>query len=206
MIVAIDYGAGNLRSVANAFEAIGHKPLVTTCSADLEKASAIVLPGVGVFGDSMKNLRKLNIIDTLNEQILVKKKPFLGICVGMQILGMEGQEYGTHEGLGWIKGTVKKVEPEGNKYRIPHMGWNEVQIERPCTLFEDMEGEPVFYFLHSYHLVVDDAEKETVTTTCWHGTTVTASVQKDNIFAVQFHPEKSQQNGLKLLESFVKFT
>lgn len=204
MITVIDYGAGNLRSVVNGFEAIGQKPLLTNKPADLAKSSAIVLPGVGAFGDGMETLRQLNMIEVLNEQVIGQKKPFLGICLGLQFLGRQGFEHGSHDGLGWINGTVKKIVPTEKKYRIPHMGWNNIQLERSCPLFDGLDPEPVFYFVHSYHLVVDDESSDVITATCWHGATVTASVQKDNIYAVQFHPEKSQQNGLKLLENFVK--
>ena len=204
MIAVIDYGAGNLRSVVNAFEAIGQQPLVTNNPADLTRASAIVLPGVGAFGDGMKTLRDLNLIEALNEQIIGKKKPYLGICLGLQFLAREGFEHGTHKGLGWIDGTVQRIVPNDDKYRIPHIGWNDIQVRQPIPLFENLEEEPVFYFVHSYHLVVEGDSPDVVTSTCWHGTAVTASVQKDNVYAVQFHPEKSQQNGLKLLENFVE--
>jgi glutamine amidotransferase len=204
LIAVIDYGAGNLRSVVNAFEAIGQKPRVTGDPGDLAAAAAIVLPGVGAFGDGMKTLRQMNLVEALNDQVIGKKKPYLGICLGLHFLAQNSFEHGSHEGLGWIAGSVQKIVPGDDKCRIPHMGWNNIHLERPSPLFEGLEAEPTFYFVHSYHLVVAEGWSEVVTSTCRHGITITASVQKDNIHAVQFHPEKSQRNGLTVLENFVK--
>lgn len=204
MIVVIDYGAGNLRSVVNALEAIGQKPLLTNNPSDLAKAVGIILPGVGAFGAGIESLQRLNLIEALSEQIIDKKKPYLGICLGLQFLARESFEHGNYKGLGWVDGTVQKIVPNDHQYRIPHIGWNDIQIRSHSPLLEDLEEKPVFYFVHSYHLVVDTESSDVVTATCWHGTDLVASIQKDNIFAVQFHPEKSQRNGMKLLENFVK--
>jgi imidazole glycerol-phosphate synthase subunit HisH len=204
VIAVIDYGAGNLRSVASAFEAIGQHPLITNQPGDLAKAAAIVLPGVGAFGDGMESLRRFGLIETLQEEVLEKKKPYLGICLGLQFLGLESLEHGAHAGLGWLKGLVRQIVPNDKRFRIPHIGWNNIHIQRPSPLFEGLPPEPVFYFVHSFHLEMAEAERAAVTSTCWHGADITASVQKDHIFAVQFHPEKSQENGLKLLENFVR--
>jgi len=203
MIAIIDYGAGNLRSVVNAFETIGQKTCVTKDAAELAKASALVLPGVGAFGDGVDTLRRMGLIEPLQKEVLEKKKPYLGICLGLQFLGRHSEEHGEYHGFGWVGGSVQRITPS-NGYRIPHMGWNNIQIERPCPLFEGLGPEPLFYFVHSYHLVMDPGQEDTITSTCWHGTTLTASVCKDNIYGVQFHPEKSQGNGLKLLENFVE--
>lgn len=204
MIVIIDYGAGNLRSVYNAFEVIGQSPLVTNNPLDLNKASAIVLPGVGAFGDGMASLRRLNLIEHLNEEVIVKKKPYLGICLGLQFLAQKSTEIGQHRGLGWINGTVELIKPKSREFHIPHIGWNDLIINKPSPLFTEIEN-PIFYFVHSYHLQPDTDFLDVVSSTVWHGVLVTASVQYDNIFGVQFHPEKSQESGLKLLENFVKF-
>jgi glutamine amidotransferase len=190
--------------VLNGFEAIGYKPVVTDDPDKLEKASAIVLPGVGAFGDCMEAIRSKNLIEPLNELVLTRKIPYLGICLGMQFLAEESLENGLHQGLGWIRGRVELMVPNEGKFRIPHMGWNDISYRQTCTLFKNLGETPVFYFVHSFHLVVDEDEADVVTATCWHGMPVTAAVQKDNIFGVQFHPEKSQENGLKLLENFVK--
>ena len=204
MIAIIDYEAGNLRSVFNAFEAIGQKPLITHDPFKLKKASAIVLPGVGAFGDGMAALRRMDLIEVLNEEVVDKKKPYLGICLGMQFLATVSEEHGTYAGLGWIDGAIRLIRPNDPKFRIPHIGWNNIDIKKRSPLYEGFEGETIFYFLHSYHLELAETCADGVSATSWHGVTVTASVQKENILGVQFHPEKSQKDGLKLLENFVK--
>lgn len=204
MIAIVDYGAGNLRSVINAFEAIGQKPYIASKPEELKKAIAIILPGVGAFGDGIANLQKLNFIEPLKEEILVKKKPYLGICLGMQFLADVSMEMGEHSGLGLVNGAVRIISPSNSKFRIPHIGWNNIVVKKRSPLFEGLENEPVFYFVNSFHLDPDESEIDIISSTCWHGATITASVQKDNIFGVQFHPEKSQQAGLKLLENFIK--
>jgi len=204
MIAVVDYGAGNVRSVINALELIKQKPVVTRDPDELIKASAIILPGVGAFGDCVGAIRKYNLIDPLNEIIIKAKKPYLGICLGMQILAEKGLEKGVHEGLGWIRGTVKKMVPSDRKFRIPHMGWNDIKFNKSCPIFYCMDENPAFYFVHSYHLEVDNSDAQFVVATCEHGMQVTSAVQKDNIFGVQFHPEKSQEEGMRLLENFIK--
>lgn len=206
MIAIIDYGAGNLRSVGNAFEAIGEDVVVTKEPEEIVNAKAIVLPGVGAFGDGMENLRRLNLVELLNEQVIDQKKPYLGICLGLQFLAKESHEHGSHKGLGWVNGVVEKIAPENDSFRIPHIGWNDVHIKQSSRLFDNISSErdPVFYFVHSYSLQVDKQEEDIVTSTCWHGTDITASIQKDNIIGVQFHPEKSQRLGLNLLENFIR--
>lgn len=204
MIAVVDYGAGNLRSVANAFETIGNKITVVKDPDKLARASAIVLPGVGAFGDSMAAIRRQKLVEPLEELVFGQKLPYLGICLGMQFLAEESLEKGRHRGLGWIRGKVELMSPNNGNFRIPHMGWNDISYRETCPLFEGLGEKPVFYFVHSYHLVVTEDEADCVTASCWHGLTVTAAVQKDNIFGVQFHPEKSQENGLKVLENFIK--
>jgi glutamine amidotransferase len=204
MIAVVDYGAGNVKSVVNALELIKQKPIVTRDPDELTRASAIILPGVGAFGDCMNKIRKYNLVEPLEEIILKEKKPFLGICIGMQILAEKGLEKGEHEGLAWVRGTVKKMVPNEKKYRIPHMGWNDITYNKKCLLFNEITQAPAFYFVHSYHLEVDGPDADAVVATCWHGMHVTVAVQKDNIFGVQFHPEKSQEEGIKLLKNFIK--
>jgi len=204
MIAVVDYGAGNLRSVVNAFETIGTKISVVKDPDELARASAIVLPGVGAFGDCMEAIRRQKLVEPLEELVFSQKLPYLGICLGMQFLAEESLEKGRHRGLGWIRGKVELMSPDDGNFRIPHMGWNDISYSETCPLFEGLDEKPVFYFVHSYHLVVTEDKGDCVTASCWHGLTVTAAVQKDNIFGVQFHPEKSQENGLKLLENFIK--
>lgn len=203
VIAIVDYGASNLRSVMNAFRAIGEDPLLAQDAESLRTATAIVMPGVGAFGEGIDNLRQSGLISALNEAVLEQRKPFLGICLGLQLLGKGSSEHGSFAGLGWIDGHVEKLAPESDRFRVPHMGWNHITIERHGPLFSGLDEEPIFYFLHSYQLVEGEGCGDLVTATCFHGQTITAAVQKDNIHAVQFHPEKSQDTGLKLLRNFV---
>ncbi|MBI3087386.1 MAG: imidazole glycerol phosphate synthase subunit HisH [Candidatus Omnitrophica bacterium] len=204
MIAIVDYGMGNLKSVANAFEAIGSPARLVTRPEELREAAAIVVPGVGAFGDGMRNLRARGFVEALEEEVRRKGKPYLGICLGMQFLADVSFEHGEHAGLGWIRGAVKRLEPDDRRFKVPHMGWNDLRLIRDSALFADLPGEPVFYFVHSYHVEVAPEEAGAVTATCWHGADVTAAVQKEQIFGVQFHPEKSQQVGLHLLKNFVQ--
>lgn len=199
-ITVIDYGAGNIRSVVNAFEAIGCKVTIAKKPSELAKAERIVLPGVGAFEAGIKNLTRLGFKEPLEKLVLNKKKPFLGICLGMQLLAKKSFELGEHEGLGWIKGSVEKLKPRNLK--VPHVGWNDVGITKKNILFKGIK-EPVFYFVHSYCLKCKN--QRDVIATCDYGQKFTAAVQHENIFAVQFHPEKSQQNGLQLLKNFTNF-
>lgn len=204
MITVIDYGAGNLRSVVNAFESSGRRVRVADEPSALKEAAVLILPGVGAFGDGMEGLRKRDLVDALTDEVVGKGKPFLGICLGMQFLASEGLEHGRHAGLGWIGGTVRRIAPTDKKFKVPHIGWNDVRIVRQSGLFEGLEEAPVFYFVHSYYLAPEDGVTDAITSTCWHGVTMAATVERGNIFGVQFHPEKSQKAGLTLLENFLR--
>lgn len=204
MIAIVDYGAGNLQSVVNAFEAIGQHPRVVTGPEPLADAAAIVLPGVGAFGDGMAQLRRLDVVGALRERVIVGKTPFLGICLGMQFLAQVGLEHGEHQGLGWIDGTVERLKSAPGGPRVPHIGWNAVHMDAASPLFEGLPPDPVFYFVHSYHLALAPRGAAAMTSWCDHGQRITASVQQEHVFGVQFHPEKSQRNGLTLLENFVR--
>ncbi len=203
LVAIIDYGSGNIRSVDNAFKSIGVKTKVCRDWNDLNKASHIVLPGVGAFAHGMNQLKSLSLIDSLEKLVLRKGVPFLGICVGHQMLASYGYEFEKIEGMGWIDGKVKKVDIRNDDIKLPHVGWNNVSITQPSPLFSDIPVDPCFYFVHSYHFIPDN--KALITSVCQHGSTVTASIQKDNIFGVQFHPEKSQSAGLQLLKNFSNF-
>ena len=195
---------GNVRSVANGFELLGHDVEITNNSDTIENSDAIVLPGVGAFNDGIKNLQKLELIEILNEQILEKKKPYLGICLGLEFLATQSYEDGVHKGFGWVNGTVEKISPNQNSFKVPHMGWDDTLIKKDSILLKELL-EPSFYYLHSYYLKLDDSEKEFVTSVCnYGGVNIVGSFEKDNIFAVQFHPEKSQNVGLKLLQNFAE--
>ncbi len=206
MIAIIDYGAGNLLSVVNAFKALGCPTRVTHDRAELARSRAIVLPGVGAFGAGMAKLRSLDLIGPLGEEVLEKGKPYLGICLGLQFLVQESLEHGCHQGLGWLPGTVQPILPSDPRFRVPHMGWNDVQVVRPCPLFSGLGEAPVFYFVHSFQVKLAPEAADRVTANCWHGTEIVAAVQWGKIFGVQFHPEKSQWFGLKLLSNFIRLT
>lgn len=197
----IDYGAGNQASVRNALEHVGHPPIMVRTPADLERVSHIALPGVGAFHEAMRRLEERGFVDALRRQAVEKGKPLLGVCVGMQVLADVGYEFETTVGLGLIKGTVRKVDVDSTVDRLPHIGWNDVAVTRSCHLFDGM-AEPTFYFAHSYTMVLDD-EADGVAT-CDYGRGVVAAVHKENVFGVQFHPEKSQHDGLQLLRNFLK--
>lgn len=204
MIAVVDYGSGNLHSIGSAFDMVGADVVVTNKPEDLRAASHIVLPGVGAFGVCMENLHASGVEECLRQEVLEKGKPFYGICVGMQVLAREGHEFGVHKGLGWLDGVVKKFDVDEAEYKIPHVGWNEVVVSDGHPLFEGIsQKDKTFYFTHSYHFISDD--EHLVAAKCEYGEQFPAAVQKDNIFATQFHPEKSQENGLRVLENFLNW-
>ena len=195
---------GNVRSVANGFELLGHDVEITSNPKTIENSDAIVLPGVGAFNDGMKNLQNLELLEILNEQVIEKKKPYLGICLGLEFLATKSYEGGFHKGFGWVDGIVEKISPKQNSFKVPHMGWDDTLIKKESILLKELL-EPSFYYLHSYYLKLEDSEKEFVTSVCdYGGVNIVGSFEKDNIFAVQFHPEKSQNVGLKLLQNFAE--
>lgn len=203
MIAIIDYGVGNLFSVEKAFASIGQEVKVTGDAEDLRSADKLVLPGVGAFGDCMNNLEATGLIPVILEEV-EKKKPLLGICVGLQILFEGSEESPGVKGLGIFKGTVKRIKAP--QLKIPHMGWNSILmrneecIMRNC-LFDNLAEKPYFYFVHSYHAVPNDQDLIAATTD--YGERLTAAIVKDNIYATQFHPEKSGDVGLQILNNFV---
>ncbi|MEJ8543125.1 imidazole glycerol phosphate synthase subunit HisH [Methanothermobacter wolfeii] len=192
MIAIIDYGSGNLRSISNAFRRIGADALVTSSSKTMDEADAIVLPGVGAFGSAMEKLEESR--ETILENI-GEGKPFLGICLGLQVLLDESQESPGVRGLGLVPGRVLRIPP-GNK--VPHMGWNQLIIKRDSQLLDGVDDE-YFYFVHSYHA---EPEGDVVSATTDYGIEMTAVIEKDNIHATQFHPEKSGEAGLDILRNF----
>jgi len=204
-IVIIDYHMGNVRSVFNALAHLGYSPLISNKKEDIESSDRLILPGVGAFSVGMYNLKKLNLIELLNKQVLEKKKPILGICLGAQLFTKKGYEGGEFDGLGWIDAEVVRIEPSDRKLKVPHIGWNDVSLANPnpSILFKDVK-ELDFYFVHSYYIKCKDKKK--VTSEFEYGDNYTASIEQDNIFGVQFHPEKSQLNGLKLLQNFIEMS
>ena len=196
MIAIVDYGMGNLRSVTNAFRRIGASVVVTRDPAAIRNASALVVPGVGAFGKCVENLKGSGLFDLLKGEI-IGGKPYLGICLGMQILLESSEEAPGVEGMGVIKGRVARFQ---GALKIPHMGWNSVDILRPNGIFENIPKGSYFYFVHSYY---PDPTEDVSATATEYGITFASSIRKENIFASQFHPEKSQEIGLRLLRNFV---
>ncbi len=194
MIAIIDYGVGNLRSVQKSFEAVGADAKVTSSIEVIQSAQKIVLPGVGAMEAAMNKLEKLNLIPALKGAI-TQKKPFLGICVGFQLL-FEHSEEGNTEGLGFLKGDVKRF----NSLKVPHMGWNQLDIKDNSKLFNNAENLSDVYFCHSYY--VQPNNKDIISTSTEYGITFASSIESENIFGVQFHPEKSQSTGLNILKNF----
>ena len=202
-VAVVDYGLGNLQSVAHAFETLQIDVVVTDRPSDLEKADRIVLPGVGAFAQGMQNLERRNLIGPLEEQVLKKKKPFLGICLGMQLLAQEGHEHGRHAGLGWVSGRVEPLAQNRSTVKSIHIGWNEAVPQRSSALFAGLGKTPNFYFVHGYHMVC--AEDASVSAVSHYGRSFTSAIQRGNICGVQFHPEKSQEVGLDLLKNFLRW-
>ncbi len=196
MIVIIDYGMGNLRSVQKGFEKVGCAARISDRSQDIKKADAVVLPGVGAFADCMEALKKFQLIDPLLEA-LESGKPFLGICLGLQLLFTESHEFGHTKGLGVIPGVVERFPDD---LKVPHMGWNSLNIKKRAPILQDLPNDPYFYFVHSYYVVPED--EGVIATTTNYGQEFVSMIWKDNIYAVQFHPEKSQQIGLRVLKRF----
>ena len=204
MITVIDYGMGNLRSIWKGLEFVGGEVEVTNDLGKIKNAEKIVLPGVGAFGDGMTNLRTLGIDTLLKDLILNEKKPFLGVCLGMQLLAKKSYEFGEHEGLGIIDAEVKRFTvDETHHLSVPHVGWNTIELKNPHPFFEGIPEKADFYFVHSYF--VDCTDTSLVAATCDYGISFPAILAKENIFATQFHPEKSQKYGLRLLKNFVEF-
>jgi glutamine amidotransferase len=198
MVAIIDYGMGNVASVQKALNFLNVKNTITDCHDTIKNASVILLPGVGSFCQGMQNLNERGLVEILTNEVLINKKPFLGICLGMQLILEKGCEPFQCSGLGWIKGEVKKIEEEN--LSIPHMGWNNITTFNPSYLIDCLDSD--FYFIHSYHAVLEN--NSDIAATVNYGIDLVASIQKDNIFAVQFHPEKSQNAGLLLLKKFFK--
>ncbi|MBH0196943.1 MAG: imidazole glycerol phosphate synthase subunit HisH [Nitrospira sp.] len=198
MIAIIDYGMGNLRSVSKAFEAVGHQAVVTRDVRVIGNASHVVLPGVGAFGDCMANIEQYGLVEPIRTAIQ-SGKPFLGICLGLQVLFTESEEFGPHKGLDIIPGTVRRFE-SGQALKVPHMGWNQVHTQRACPVFDGVADGSDWYFVHSYF--VDPSDKQLAATMTTYGIPFVSSVWKDNVVACQFHPEKSQAVGLRLIKNF----
>ena len=198
MIAIVDYGRGNLRSVQKAFEYLGYEAKVTSIPEEIMKADRVVFPGVGAFGDCMENLRERGLVEVIKE-FIASGRPFLGICLGMQLLFSVSEEFGPVEGLDVVKGRVVRF-PEGLK--VPHMGWNQIEIVRSNPLLKGVKSGDFFYFVHSYYVVPED--ESVVSTVTSYGVDFVSMIHRDNLFATQFHPEKSQRLGLRILDNFAR--
>ena len=200
MIAIIDYDAGNLKSVEKALLALGEDVLVTRDREKLLAADKVILPGVGNFGDAMEKLKSYGLVSVIHE-LAEMGKPFLGICLGLQLLFERSDEAPGVEGLGILKGEIMRI-PDGEELKVPHIGWNSLHLQNDGRLFRNLPAEPYVYFVHSYYLKAEDPEIVKATTE--YGVTIDASVEQGNVFACQFHPEKSSRVGLKILENFAK--
>ena len=198
MIGIIDYDAGNLRSVEKALVSLGEEVIVSRDSSEILQADKVILPGVGSFGDAMNNLDKFGLVDTI-KKVAASGTPFLGICLGLQLLFKESDETPGAEGLDILPGKILKI-PAKDGFKIPHMGWNSLDVKPGARLFKGLEGNPYVYFVHSYFLKA--ADEGIVAATTEYTTHIHASVESGNVFACQFHPEKSSDVGLKILKNF----
>lgn len=202
MIAIIDYDAGNIRSVEKAMAKLGQEVWITRDRERIMNADKVILPGVGSFGDAMAHLREYHLVEVIKD-VVAEKKPFLGICLGLQLLYESSEETPGVEGLGILKGKILKI-PEQEGLKIPHMGWNSLHLQNDGRLFRGIEQNPYVYFVHSYYLKA--GEEETVKATTEYSVNIHASVEKDNVFACQFHPEKSGDLGLQILKNFAELS
>ena len=200
MIAIIDYDAGNLRSVEKALLSLGEDVVVTRKKDEIMNASKVILPGVGSFGDCMGKLKDYDLIEVIHNTVN-SGKPFLGICLGLQLLYESSEESVGTKGLSILKGNIVKI-PDKEGIKVPHMGWNSIDIATDKKLFKGIKDQSCVYFVHSYYL--DAKNKDEVAATCHYSTTIDASVEKDNVFACQFHPEKSGDVGLKIIKNFIE--
>jgi imidazole glycerol-phosphate synthase subunit HisH len=198
-IAIIKYGMGNIASVEKSLKKLGYSSILTDDHNVIQQSDFIILPGVGSFQKGMENLHKSGLVDLLTDEVVNKKKPFLGICLGMQLLATQGTEPNEITGLGWINGEVVKIEPQ-KKLRVPHLGWNNVYTEEKAEFYQEFNGSD-FYFIHSYHFKVQD--QDNVVLRVMYDEPLVAALQKGNIYAVQFHPEKSQEAGMRLLKKII---
>ena len=199
MIAIIDYDAGNIKSVEKALQYLGEEAVITRDAGEILMADKVILPGVGAFGDAMEKLNRYGLVPVIHE-VVGKGIPFLGICLGLQLMFASSEEAPGVEGLGLLKGKIVRI-PEGDGLKVPHMGWNSLSFPKEGRLFAGIPENSYVYFVHSYYL---QAEEDIVTATAEYGVTIHASVEKGNVFACQFHPEKSSHTGLTILKNFVE--
>jgi len=199
MVCILDYGTGNVGSVYNLLKYMNYNVVISNEDKLIKKSTHIILPGVGSFGESMKKINNNLPMDLLHDQVVFRKKPFLGICVGMQVLANKGYEFGEHSGLGWINGDVVKLNSKD--LPLPHIGWNDIQIKKETPILNNIDQIKDFYFVHSFCFEAENEENIIATTN--YGSEFTSIIQKENIIGVQFHPEKSQKLGMLLIKNFI---
>ena len=204
-VTIVDYNSGNISSVINSFKEVAKNKVNIEVTADLNKiklSDKVVLPGQGSFKSCVDSLNGINgLVDTLNEFAINNKKPLLGICVGLQMFAEVGYEEIETKGLGWISGSVSKIDNQGGKFKLPHIGWNQINILKNSKIFKDIENNSHMYFVHSYELIPND--NRVVSATTDYSSNIVCSVEKENIFGTQFHPEKSDKTGLKIIDNFI---
>ena len=204
-VTIVDYNSGNISSVINSFKEVANDKVNIEVTSDLDKIKSsdkVVLPGQGSFKSCIDALNKIDgLADTLNEFVINNKKPLLGICVGLQMFADIGYEEIETKGLGWISGRVSKIDNQNGKYKLPHIGWNEINIVKDSMIFRDIENNSHMYFVHSYEFIPED--KRVISATTDYSSNIVCSVEKENIFGTQFHPEKSDKIGLKIIENFI---
>jgi glutamine amidotransferase len=204
-VTIVDYNSGNISSVINSFKEVAKGKVNIEVTADLEKiklSDKVVLPGQGSFKSCVDALNNINgLVDTLSDFVLTNKKPLLGVCVGLQMFADVGYEEEKTRGLGWISGKVSKINNQDGKYKLPHIGWNEINIVKDSKIFKDIENNSHMYFVHSYEFIPED--KNVITATTDYSSKIVCSVEKENIFGTQFHPEKSDKIGLQIIHNFI---
>ena len=204
-VTIVDYNSGNISSVINSFKEVAKDKINIEVSSDLEKIKSsdkVVLPGQGSFKSCVDALNSIKgLVDTLSEFALDKKKPLLGICVGLQMFADVGHEETETKGLGWISGKVSKIDNQNDKFKLPHIGWNEIEIVKESKIFKNIDNKSHMYFVHSYEFIPSD--KKVISSTTDYASNIVCSVEKENIFGTQFHPEKSDKMGLRIIENFI---
>ena len=204
-VTIVDYNSGNISSVINSFKEVAKDKVNIEVTSDLNKIKSsdkVVLPGQGSFKSCVDALNKINgLIDTLNEFAISNKKPLLGICVGLQMFADIGYEESETKGLGWISGKVSKIDNQNGKFKLPHIGWNQIKIIKDSKIFKDIENNSHMYFVHSYEFIPED--KNVISATTHYSSDIVCAVEKENIFGTQFHPEKSDKLGLKIIDNFI---
>ena len=205
-VTIVDYQSGNISSVINSFTEVAKDKVNLEVTSDIKKIKScdkIVLPGQGSFKTCVDSLKGINgLVDTLKESVIINKKPLLGICVGLQMFADVGYEEAETRGLGWISGKVSKIDNKKGKIKLPHIGWNEIEIQKESKIFKDIKNKSHMYFVHSYEFIPED--KSVISATTNYSSKIVCSVERENLFGTQFHPEKSDKTGLKIIDNFIK--